>query len=73
MLAELRRLGQQQQRQVELKRPGATRFASAVLEVQRCLDLTDLLHGALTALDVKSWTGENVAGHKRAEETNDVA
>ena len=44
-----------------------------MLEVQRCLDLTDLLHGALTALDVKSWTGENVAGHKRAKETNDVA
>ena len=73
MLAELRRLGQQQQRQVELKRPDATRLASVVFEVQRCLDLTDLLHGALTALDVKSWTGENVAGHKRAEETNDVA
>ena len=44
-----------------------------MIEVQRCLDLTDLLHGALTALDVKSWTGENVAGHKGAEETNDVA
>ena len=37
------------------------------------MDLTDLLHGALTALDVKSWTGENVAGHKRAKKTNDVA
>jgi hypothetical protein len=44
VLAELRRLGQQQQRQVELKRPDATHFAFTVIEVQRCLDLTDLLH-----------------------------
>jgi hypothetical protein len=43
------------------------------IEVQPCLVGTDLLHGTLTALDVKSWTEENVAGHKHARETNDVA
>lgn len=73
VLAALRTTAREEGRTGELRRAGVTRFASHVIEVQRCLEVVELLKSALESSDVKVWTSEAVSGSKRRRDNEGSA
>lgn len=65
ILAQLRQIANDRSYNGELKKPGNTRFASHCIEVERFLEMSNMIESALRSTDVMAWADETITGSKR--------